>query len=219
MGTTMTTDLTLTTDQLVDRFLAGTRPPARKRLVFAIDATASRQPTWDTAAHVQSQMFLEAGRHGGLEIQLVYFRGYDEMKATGWFSSSTPLVNAMAGVTCKAGHTQINRVLAHVHKQHKEHPIAAMILVGDAFEEPAVHLFESFPSAYCFLEGENLYARQAFGQIADITNGALLTFDGNSPSQLRELLGAVAAYVTDGVAALADHRPEIVRLLTKGATV
>ena len=87
----MTNEVTKTTDRLIEDFLASVEfeaPPPRKRLIFAIDATASRQPTWDTAAQVQSQMFLEASRYGGLDVQLAYYRGFDELRATG--SSARP---------------------------------------------------------------------------------------------------------------------------------
>ena len=48
----------------------------RARLIFAMDATASREPTWDRACQVQGQMFLETAALGGLEVQLVYYRGF-----------------------------------------------------------------------------------------------------------------------------------------------
>jgi hypothetical protein len=41
------------------------------RLVFALDATASRQPTWDTACELQAEMFREVAVIGGLSVQLV----------------------------------------------------------------------------------------------------------------------------------------------------
>jgi hypothetical protein len=207
------------TDALIDQFLARAEkePVQRKRLIFAIDATASRQPTWDAAVQVQGQMFLEAGRYGGLEIQLVYYRGFNEMKATSWFSSSMPLVNAMSGVTCRSGHTQIGRVLKHAASERP----AAMILIGDMCEEDigtlrplASELGRLRVPVFCFLEGDAPEGKQAFRGISYSTGGALLPFDSNSPSQLRELLGAVAAYVAGGAVALADQRPEIVRLLT-----
>src|SRR5665213_970705 len=47
----------------------------RGRLIFALDATISRQPTWDSACTLQAEMFREAAKAGGLDIQLVYFRG------------------------------------------------------------------------------------------------------------------------------------------------
>ncbi|HKY87887.1 MAG TPA: VWA domain-containing protein, partial [Pseudorhodoplanes sp.] len=62
----------------IDAFLDQVRSlgPAREagqrgRLIFALDATMSRQPTWDTACQLQADMFREAGAIGGLDVQLV----------------------------------------------------------------------------------------------------------------------------------------------------
>ena len=51
----------------------------RGRLIFALDATMSRQPTWDTACRLQADMFREAAAIGGLDVQLLYFRGLARM--------------------------------------------------------------------------------------------------------------------------------------------
>jgi hypothetical protein len=66
-------------DQEVDEFLRKVaaapviRPAGKRgRLMFAMDATASREPTWDRACHIQAQMFEATSALGGLEIQLVY---------------------------------------------------------------------------------------------------------------------------------------------------
>jgi hypothetical protein len=219
-------DLTISTDKMVEEFLAKAEfepDPTRKRLVFAIDATASRQPTWDLAANVQAQMFMEASRYGGLDVQLVYYRGFSEMKATKFVGSAAPLVQAMAKVTCQAGHTQLAKMLKHIISEHKKAPVAAAILVGDCCEEPidtiaqlAAELGEAGVRVYAFHEGDNQDGRAAFEEIAKRTRGALVPFDSNSPTQLRELLGAVAAYVVGGIEALTDKRPEIVALLTDG---
>jgi hypothetical protein len=220
----MPTDLTTTADQLVAEFLARVEfdpPPTRKRLIFAIDATASRQPTWDLASQVQGQMFLEAGKYGGLDVQLVYYRGFDELQATTFVGSAAPLVQAMAKITCQAGHTQLGRVLRHVVTEHKKAPVAAVVLVGDCCEEQltmiegaAVELGGAGVPVYGFFEGDNDDGKAAFELITSATRGALIPFNANSPGQLRELLCAVAAYVVGGVEALADHRPEVVALLT-----
>src|SRR5215217_2059286 len=50
----------------------------RGRLIFSLDATMSRQPTWDTACSLQADMFREAGSVGGVDIQLLYFRCMNE---------------------------------------------------------------------------------------------------------------------------------------------
>jgi hypothetical protein len=204
----------------VDEFLAKAEhtTPDRRRLIFAIDATASRQSTWDTAAQVQGQMFLEAGRYGGLDVQLVFFRGRSEMKATAFMSNAAPLIEAMTGVVCRAGHTQLVKVLNHGAREHEKHKVAAAILVGDSCEEEFADIERAASQVkvpiYAFLEGNIAEGRIAFQNIAERTGGALIPFDADSPNQLRGLLGAVAAYIVGGVEALADHHPEIVALIT-----
>ena len=54
----------------------------RGRLIFALDATMSRQPLWDTACKLQADMFREAAAIGGLDVQLVYYRGLAECRAS-----------------------------------------------------------------------------------------------------------------------------------------
>jgi hypothetical protein len=53
------------------------------RLIFALDATASRESTWDMACKLQAEMFREAGSIGGLSVKLVYYRDFNECKASG----------------------------------------------------------------------------------------------------------------------------------------
>ena len=69
---------------------------AEGRLVFALDATMSRQPTWDMACALQADMFREAAALGSLDIRLVYYRGFNECRATGWISDSAQLAKLMA---------------------------------------------------------------------------------------------------------------------------
>jgi len=54
------------------------------RLIFAIDATGSRERSWDLACQAQGEMFEEAARTGALSIQLVYYRGMRECQASRW---------------------------------------------------------------------------------------------------------------------------------------
>ena len=80
------------------------RPAGRRgRLVFAIDATASREPTWDMACQIQSEMFSSTDDLGGLEVQLAFYRGFGEMKVTPWLESPDELVRRMIKVRCLAG--------------------------------------------------------------------------------------------------------------------
>src|SRR6476619_4846604 len=89
----------------------------RGRLIFALDATMSRQPTWDTACALQADMFKEAAATGGLDIQLVYFRGLNECGASPWVADSGKLATLMSRIQCRGGHTQIGKVLHHARKE------------------------------------------------------------------------------------------------------
>src|SRR5262245_9729423 len=75
------------------------------RLIFALDATASREPTWDRAAMLQSEMFDAVAGIGRLDVQLVYFRGIDECRASRWLTSAAALHGLMQRVRCAAGET------------------------------------------------------------------------------------------------------------------
>lgn len=205
----------------------GTKGRGRRgRLVFAMDATASREPTWDRAVSVQGQMFLETERLGGLEVQLVFFRGFDECKASRWVREPRALVELMTKVRCRAGRTQIQRVLAHALRAATDNPVDALVYVGDACEEDidrlghlAGQLGVRGVRAFVFQEGNDPEAGRAFRDIAKLTGGAHCRLDDTSPEQLRQLLAAVAAYAAGGVAALEDansRQAHRVRLIGKG---
>src|SRR6185436_4713534 len=80
---------------------------ARGRLVFALDATMSRQPTWDMACALQADMFRETAALGSLDIRLVYYRGHGECRASAWISDSAQLARLMGKIDCRGGNTQI----------------------------------------------------------------------------------------------------------------
>jgi hypothetical protein len=89
----------------------------RGRLIFALDATMSRQPTWDTACKLQAEMFREAASVGGLDIQLLYYRGFGECRASKWVSQTERLADLMARIDCRGGQTQIGKVLTHARRE------------------------------------------------------------------------------------------------------
>ena len=124
----------------LDAFLADLKkkaPSTRGRLLFALDATAGREATWDTACKLQADMFREAASAGGLDLQLVYYRGLGECKASGWISDPLRLGKVMSGIMCRSGHTQTGRILDHAVKETRMLPVSALVFVGDAFEEEA----------------------------------------------------------------------------------
>jgi len=216
----------------VDAFLkkVARTPPAkargtRGRLIFAMDATASREPSWDRACHIQSEMFLETETLGGLDIQLCYYRGFREFHATRWLGSSADLLAQMKEVRCAGGMTQIERVLKHSATESRQQKVNALVFVGDCMEEDIDRLCHLAGElgiigvpAFLFHEGHDPAAERTFREIARLTGGAYCRFDASSAQQLRDLLSAVAVYAAGGRNALEDfgqRQGGIVRRLTR----
>src|SRR6476660_8721184 len=183
----------------------------RGRLIFALDATMSRQPTWDSACALQADMFREAASIGGLDIQLVYFRGLSECRASGWVAQSDKLAELMSRIDCRGGQTQIGKVLNHARQEHARRKVQALVFVGDAMEEPIDALCQAAGElgllgvpVFMFQEGADAVAENAYREIARLSGGAYCRFDAGSAHQLGELLRAVAAYAAGGIKALAD---------------
>ena len=200
-----------TSRAMIDSFLDQTKrvpvvSDATPRLVFALDATMSRQPTWDLACRVQGEMFEAASGIGGLAVQLVYFRGFGECRSSGWVVDPRALTNLMTTIDCRGGHTQIGRVLRHVANEARRSSLRVLVFVGDAMEEAiddlcadAGELGLMGVKAFMFHEGHDPSAANAFREIARLTGGAYARFDANAPNALRDLLQAAAAYAARGV--------------------
>lgn len=194
------------------------RMPAAKpagepaRLVFGMDATASRQPMWDRACQVQGEMFLATRDIGGLAVSLAYYRGFQEFAATPFLTDAMDLARRMSGVNCLGGQTQILRLLRHTLAETRAKRVAALVFVGDAMEEDvdalchvAGELGLRGTPVFVFHEGHDPIAANAFRQIAQLSGGACAPFDATSPDALRDLLRAVAVFAAGG-------RPALVRL-------
>jgi hypothetical protein len=181
----------------------------RGRLIFALDATMSRQPTWDLAQSLQARMFQAAAKLGGLDVQLVYFRGLSECRASRFVSDGRGLAELMSRISVRAGETQIRKVLAHARDEAKRARVGALVFVGDAMEENpdalaalAGELALHGVKAFMFQEGNDPGARRTFSEIARLTGGAYSAFDAGSSARLEALLRAAASYAAGGHVAL-----------------
>jgi hypothetical protein len=182
----------------------------RGRLIFALDATMSRQPTWDLAQSLQAKMFQAASGLGGLDVQLVYFRGLNECRASNFVSGGQGLKELMSRIDVRGGSTQIRRVLVHARDEARRAKVGALVFIGDAMEENpdalasvAGELALLGVKAFMFQEGRDPAARRAFSEIARLTGGAYSAFDAGASDRLAALLRAAAAYAAGGHAALA----------------
>jgi len=207
----------------VKELAGGSSGGGRGRVIFALDATHSRDETWDTACQLQAEMFHEVATAGELEVQLVFYRGDRECAASRWTADTNRLTKIMTGIKCRDGHTQLRKVLAHAQKETELLKVSALIFIGDAFEE---ELDEVIPEArklahlgvpaFMFQEGDDWQVEETFREIASLTHGAYCRFDPGAARQLAELLRAVAVFATGGLTALANqHNASAIKLLSQ----
>jgi hypothetical protein len=189
----------------------------RGRVILALDATYSRSPTWDMASNLTAGMIREAQ---GLDIQLAFYRGVDEVKASGWVSDPAKLTAMMTRVQCASGSTQIERILAHAIKETGRSRVNALVFIGDCAEESpdilvsrARELGRAGVKAFMFQEGDDALAKKVFQDIAAATGGAWAKFDAGAAKQLGELLKAVAVFAVGGVQALEGRKDQESALL------
>ena len=187
------------------------------RLIFALDATMSRQPTWDVACEIQSEMFSAVGEAGRLAIQLVYFRGFGECRASKWVVRSNALRDLMSGIVCKGGRTQLCKVLSHAKKEAASSDtgkkVSALVFVGDAMEEAIDELAHRAGElgllgipVFVFQEGHDPTAERAFRDVAKLSGGAYMRFNTGSAAELAQLLAAVAKFASGGLKAIASDK-------------
>jgi len=179
------------------------------RLIFALDATASREHLWDIACSYQAEMFEQTAAIGSLDIQLCYYRGYREFHVKQWTNCAQELQRAMGSVYCIAGRTQLARVFKHSIAETKQEKVAGLVFIGDAMEESvdtlgnlAGQLGLLNVPVFLFQEGRDNATSKAFSQFAKLSGGAHCYFDSDSAQQLKELLTAVAVYAVGGRKAL-----------------
>jgi hypothetical protein len=192
------------------------------RLLFAIDATASRQPTWDSASHLQQEMFRATGKVASLAVQLCYYRGFNEFSASRWLTDSEALAALMGQVLCEGGHTQIARLLCHALQEHRKSPVRALVFIGDAVEESPDTLSDLAGQCgmlglplFLFQEGSDRLVGTTFRNMAKVSGGAYAHFDASSADRLAELLGAVASFAAGGRAALEKRGGDSAKLLLR----
>jgi hypothetical protein len=191
--------------------------PSKPRLIFGLDATASRESTWDMAAKLTAEMSRAAGGLQ-LQLQLAYYRGDKQFTALRWMSDPGALTAAMSSVRCAAGPTQIGRVLAHAQTENRRSKIAAVVLVSDACEEDPDELYAaarqlvSVP-VFLFQEGADEWVAGVYRTIATITGGAVGRFDAGAATRLANLLKAAVVFATGGRKALAAEKTAAAQLL------
>lgn len=191
---------------------------SRPRLLFAMDATASREASWNVAKEITIAMFEAVP--GALDVALAYHGGGRLHELTPFSPNAKVFLDKVHTVYCTAGMTALNQVLAQATEITR---LKALIYVGDCFEEnqqEAVELAQilKLKGVRCFMfhdassksQGYDVEtAGKVFASIAKITGGALLPFDESSPQMVKALLEAISIYAAQGIKALEQKRASL----------
>jgi hypothetical protein len=189
--------------------------PDRGCLGMVIDATASRDASWNAAKKIQRQLFARVSGDNRMVLRLVVMRG-GGFKDYGWHTDGEKLGSLIDRMQTDSGNTRIVDSLRAFIREPGGHKPAALILVGDCCEEKnadvlnaARELSQNGIRVYAFHEtvggttdrrANNSNAENLFRQVAAITGGAFAKFGNGMP--LADLCNAVAAYCAGGEEAL-----------------
>lgn len=185
------------------------RLPTRRpgRLVIALDLTGSREPSLAQARVATAAMFDAIRDIGAVELQLAYYRGLRECRASKWHNNPGVLCDLMRKLKCEAGETQIARILRMILKEER---LSGVVFVGDQCEDDPDQLIglaralgkRSVPM-FVFHEVSDynalsLKAKPLFKGMAEASGGVYSEFRPDAGAALRELLSTVAAFSAAG---------------------
>jgi hypothetical protein len=190
---------------------AETGTPARPRLVFAVDATASREPAWEAARQVTDA--LVKALPGELDVALAVHGGSRVHTFTAFTDDANTLRDRAAGVTCEAGLTRLLPILSASLKQPA---MRVVIYIGDVFEESVTQgrriadaLGAQGTKLIVLHDTADPAARryaEVFWDLAKRTGGCVLPFEASASGRLRDLLSALAVYAVGGEKLLRERR-------------
>ena len=193
---------------------AETGTPGRPRLIFAVDATASREPAWAAARQVTDA--LVKALPGALDVALAVHGGSRVHTFTAFTNNANTLRDRAAGVACRGGTTRLLPILAASLK----HPaVRVVVYIGDVFEESVIQgqrLADAMGAQGTKLivlhDTADPGARrdaEVFWDLAKRTGGCVLPFDASASGRLRDLLSAVAVYAVGGEKLLRERRHDM----------
>ncbi len=167
-------------------------------ICFVIDATGSRQHSWQQAQRTQAEMFDAVKSAGNLKLSIVCHRG-NRVSDLGTFATPADAKRSMAAVSCEAGNTEI---IGSLKAAMGKKP-STIIMIGDCFEENFGDLQQVCSKlaaeqirVYAFVEGNDPNGQHAYKMAADLTGGIFQPF--GSGLDLSDLCVAAAVFDVGG---------------------
>jgi hypothetical protein len=181
----------------------------RAKLVFAFDATASRDSAWRTSTALTDALL--AALPGQLDVALAVHGGGKLHTFTRFERDASKLRERAAGVRCEAGRSCLLDILVRALEVDG---VGTVLYVGDVFEEShrrARKLAASLAARQIRLiilhdaphPSQDDDGADIFAEMTSLTGGCVLPFDASALPRLRDLLSAVAVLAVGGTPLLA----------------
>jgi hypothetical protein len=177
-------------------------------MVFALDATASREAAWSAAVRTTDALF--KALPGQLDVALAVHGGSTVHTFTPFAPDPQMLRDAAASVSCMAGRTCMIDILT---RAREESEVRVVVYVGDVFEEEAAEAFEAADAlrlrgtrVIVLQDGDDAASARVFSEIARRTGGAVIAFDADAVDRLRDLLEAIGCLAVGGRRLLEQRR-------------
>ena len=188
--------------------------PRRPRLVFAMDATASRQGAWDEAKKATDTLF--TALPGELDIALAVHSGSTVKVFTDFSNDVATFRDHAASVSCVAGMTRLVDIMG---KTRSHSDVRVFLYIGDCFEESerdayaAADAFRARGIRAIMMHdskgGGGPNDRQVFEEIARRTGGVCIDFHGGDRQGLKDIFEAVAVLAAGGIKALEQRKGQL----------
>lgn len=188
------------------------------RLLFTLDATASREGAWNVARKITHSMFEQLP--GELEVSLGWHGGGSLQEITPFSTQSRGFLDKLNSVNCSAGRTALNDLLQECTQIPR---LRALVYIGDCFEENEENAYAI--AEQLRIKGIKLFifhdrsserygynvddAKRIFANLIDICGGCLLDFNESSANKSKELLDAIAVYAAGGTKLLEQKRKQL----------
>jgi hypothetical protein len=186
----------------------------RPRLIFGVDATASREPAWAAARTVTDA--LVKALPGELDVALAVHGGSMLHTFTEFTANPNTLRDRAAGIACISGMTRLLPILSRALSNAG---VRVVVYIGDVFEESpgrgrklADAMGLKGIKLIVLHDTADWNARrdaEVFLDLARRTGGCVVPFDANAAARLRELLAAVAVYAVGGAEMLEERRGDM----------
>lgn len=184
------------------------RAASLPRMIFGLDATASRRDTWTIAQRLQRDLLTMAQEVGQLELQIAFFSGLTNFRHTHWSTDGDELAKLMSEIHCQAGQTQIVRLFDHAIAEATAAPtrVKCLLYVGDTMEDNEAQVLAraktlgdlNVPIFMLYEKGQYNNDEPEYRRIAKASGGAFGEFSEGGIAELRSMLEAIFAYATGG---------------------